>query len=241
MKTFKWGFWPRLFRWAGVAALTLMAARGFAVTTWDANTGTTGAQDGAGTWDAGITANWWNGTADVVWPNSTSAVAIIGTNSGAAGTITVSSTVTLNAIGIFAAGSGSYTLSGGTLSFGGSSPAITNGTGLTPTINSVIGESSAGTAIKFTGAGISSGTITLGGANTFTGSPTVSQATVVYNNLQNGGTASSFGAGANTVPIIVGNSGSAACIGYNGSGGSTDRPLNINGAATGNTISNNGS
>ena len=36
-----------------------------AIVTWDADTGTTGAQDGDGTWDA-TTANWWDGAADIV-------------------------------------------------------------------------------------------------------------------------------------------------------------------------------
>jgi len=226
--------------WTFALALALLAPTAFAATTWDANTGTTGAQDGGGTWDT-TTANWWNGTADVVWPNTTSTTATIGAASGAAGTINVSGTVILNQISIAAAGSGSYTLSGGTLSFGGTTPTISIAASLTPTINSVIGEGSAGTAIKFTATGIGSGSITLGGANTFTGSPTIAQATVNFNSLANGGSASSFGAGANTVPVIVGNSGSAAAATYTGPAASTDRPWTVNGAATGNTINNNGS
>jgi hypothetical protein len=39
--------------------------------TWDANTGTTGAQDGSGTW---VGNNWWNGTANVTWSAANNAV-----------------------------------------------------------------------------------------------------------------------------------------------------------------------
>jgi len=92
--------------------------------TWDANTGTSGPQDGSGTWST-ADANWWNGSTNVVWPNLTTSSAIIGANSGAAGTITASGSLTLNAITFNAPGSGTYTLTGGTLGFAGSSPTIT--------------------------------------------------------------------------------------------------------------------
>lgn len=35
---------------------------------WDADTGTTGAQDGNGIWNVAST-NWWNGSADIAWSN----------------------------------------------------------------------------------------------------------------------------------------------------------------------------
>lgn len=45
--------------------------------TWDANTGSTGAQNGSGTWStAGST--WWDGSANTSWVNSASAIANIG-------------------------------------------------------------------------------------------------------------------------------------------------------------------
>ena len=48
------------------AALVVYPAGLFAQAnpTWDATTGTTGAQDGAGTWNTSNT-NWWNGSANV--------------------------------------------------------------------------------------------------------------------------------------------------------------------------------
>src|SRR5882672_10563897 len=123
---------PILMKWIFAAVLALIAQVSFgAVTfTWDANTGTTGAQDGSGTWDAATSINWWNGTSDAVWPNTTATTAIIGAAGGTAGTVTVSGTVTLNAITAAAATSGNYTLSSGTLSFGGTTPTITIATNL---------------------------------------------------------------------------------------------------------------
>ena len=45
--------------------------------TWDANTGTSGAQDGAGTWSTN-NANWWNGSTDIAWTNANGDSAIFG-------------------------------------------------------------------------------------------------------------------------------------------------------------------
>ena len=53
--------------------------------TWDADTGTTGAQDGGGTWTSGG-AGWWNTTtsANATWTDGD--VATFGSGSGVAGT-----------------------------------------------------------------------------------------------------------------------------------------------------------
>ncbi len=145
-------------------------------TTWDADTGTAGAQDGTGTWDTS-TAKWWNGSADVAWPNTTSDTAIIGAGSGAAGTINVSGTITLNALTFNAAGSGNYLLSGGTaLSFGGTTPT------LTATANATINSPVSGTALTKAG----TGTLTLGGVNSFAGM-TVSAGILTLANSSAGG------------------------------------------------------
>ena len=118
---------------------------------------------------------------------------MIGAGSGAAGTVTVNGTVSVNTIQFNAPGSGNYTVTGGTLSMAGSSPAIGFGVaGPSPTINSVIGEASPGTAVYF-GNPSYRGTMTLNGTNTFSGTATLDEVTVYFNNLQNGGTASSFG------------------------------------------------
>ena len=67
-----------------------------ATLTFDANTATAGAQDGSGTWNT-ANVNWYNGTADLVWPNATD-TAVFG--AGTAGTYTVTVAGTINAGGI---------------------------------------------------------------------------------------------------------------------------------------------
>jgi fibronectin-binding autotransporter adhesin len=106
------------------ALAVLWPSMSHAQVTWDATTGTSGPQDGSGTWST-VDANWWNGSTNVVWPNLTTSSAIIGANSGEAGTITVSGSLTLNAITFNDPGSGAYTVTGGTLGFAGTSPTIT--------------------------------------------------------------------------------------------------------------------
>lgn len=126
-----------------------------AIVTWDAVTGTTGAQDGSGTWNT-VTANWWNGSTDVLWPNSTNDTAVVGAASGSAGTINISGTITLSNLTFNAAGSGNYTLAGGTLSFSGpAQPTIIVNTDAT------ISSSILGTNLNKSGAG----DLTLNGNN----------------------------------------------------------------------------
>src|SRR5262249_32221427 len=78
--------------------------------TWNANTSGTPV-DGSGTWSTS-NANWWN-SSDVNWINGSAAV--IGAGNGAAGTVTVSGSVTASQIAFKAPGSGSYTLGSGTV------------------------------------------------------------------------------------------------------------------------------
>jgi len=122
--------------------------------TWDADPATSGPQDGSGTWSTSD-ANWWNGSTDVVWPNLSTSSAIIGASSGAAGTITASGSLTLNAITFNAPGSGAYTLTGGTLGFAGTNPTIT--ANADATIESAI---TSGVGLTKSGAG----TLTLAGS-----------------------------------------------------------------------------
>lgn len=63
-------------RFAALLALLSTIASGQTLT-WDANTTTTAAQNGSGTWNTTGT-NWWDGTSNVSWVNSTSAIADIG-------------------------------------------------------------------------------------------------------------------------------------------------------------------
>lgn len=137
-----------------------------ATLTWDANTGTTGAQDGSGTWDNGVTANWWNGSSDVGWSDLGNAIF----DSGGSGayTVTIVSNITANTLTF---GSANYTVTGtNTL-------AITLGGSATITVNT-------NTTISAVLAGASNvtkngpGTLTLTTGNSLTGNLTVSGGTV---------------------------------------------------------------
>jgi autotransporter-associated beta strand protein len=91
--------------------------------TWDANLTGTGQPDGSGTW---LNANqWWNASinSNTTWINSLPNNAVIG-NGGAGGTITLG-TVTAGTV-TFNNFTGTYTLSGGTLSTSGGITAGTN-------------------------------------------------------------------------------------------------------------------
>jgi autotransporter-associated beta strand protein len=102
--------------------------------TWAAS-GVAPPSDGSGNWNSTGGTNWLTGSTYGAWGNTNADVAVFGVGSGAAGTITVGSVIT-NAITFNAAGSGSYLLSGGTISFQGTSPTITTASGVSATIAS---------------------------------------------------------------------------------------------------------
>jgi hypothetical protein len=98
--------------------------------TWDANTTTTGAQDGSGTWSYTLT-NWWNGSVDDYWGAPDSAV--FGMGGAGPFTVTLSDNIIANAITFNSSG---YTLtnaSGKSLALQGSA-VITAGAAATATI-----------------------------------------------------------------------------------------------------------
>lgn len=148
--------------------------------TWDATTGTTGAQDGAGTWNT-VANNWWDGAANVTWNNATPDSATFGTNSGAAGTVTVP-TLTTNTVGNItfnAPGSSGYNLAAGSsttskLNLSGT-PTITVATGVFATNTVVLMGTSftklgAGTFVLKTGAAnINSGPTVVGAGTLIVG------------------------------------------------------------------------
>jgi autotransporter-associated beta strand protein len=91
--------------------------------TWDAGF-TGGPNDGTGTWGPTLN-NWWSGSVDVIWPNTTSSIAQFGTGSGGNSAYVV----TVDPTGVTAGGvvfqNQAYTLTGSTLTVGGSLPTIT--------------------------------------------------------------------------------------------------------------------
>ncbi|MBP7951498.1 MAG: autotransporter-associated beta strand repeat-containing protein [Verrucomicrobiales bacterium] len=103
------------------SAILALAATGFPSMakdiTWDANTGTTGSQDGAGTWNT-INTNWWNG-ANVSFAGGDNVTFGSGAGAGSAGAIAVDAAgVTAGSLTFNQTGSGSYTFNGGSITGG---------------------------------------------------------------------------------------------------------------------------
>ncbi len=129
-------------RTVGFVAATLMAivasAQVSTTNTWDADIGTSGAQDGSGTWTANMSdTHWWNNSnVNTNWDNSVPPdLTIIGSGSGVAGTIALGDPITVGHLRFNAPGSGSYTLegNGNPLSFGITNPLLWVSTGVTVT------------------------------------------------------------------------------------------------------------
>jgi autotransporter-associated beta strand protein len=151
--------------WAFVCAMVLIIAGNIqaANLTWDANN--TGAlqTDGVGTW---LNANqWWNGSTNVTWNNTTPDNATIG-NGGAGNTITLG---TVNAGTVtFGSFTGTYTLSGGILNQSGGISVATNSVSISSVLSGSGGITKAG-----------AGTLTLSGnPNQFTGNTVISNGKV---------------------------------------------------------------
>ena len=85
-----------------------------------------GGNGGSGVWNTNNSANWWNGSSNVVWPatSSTDEDAIF---PAAAGTVTISGGVTVNDIAFTANG---YLIGGDLLTLDGAAPAISTSTGV---------------------------------------------------------------------------------------------------------------
>ena len=146
-----------------IAAVLLPLAAQATQLTWDANTSTTGAQDGPGTWDI-VTANWWNGTADVTFNPASPDGATFGAGAGTAGTVTLGTSIVCSNIIFNAATVGNYTVAGG-----GNTLAQTNRV-ILATVNGTISANLIGTGMTAShgAANAPSGVLILSGNNTFT-------------------------------------------------------------------------
>ncbi len=168
---------------AAPAALAIASSAWAANLTWDSGgLSPTHPADGGGFWDT-LTADWSNGTSDVVWDDVSTAV--FGDANGAAGTVTIddtSGTVTAAGLTFNAPGSGSYTIASNgvdTLTLSGSSPIISVSTGVSATIAPIVGSFGSYALQGSTATGLiikGLGTLTLSGANTYSGS------TIIENN-----------------------------------------------------------
>lgn len=156
-----------------LAAAVALYVPGAGATTryWDVNGGSVGS-GGTGTWNT--TSTYWNASSDGVagpffaWNNAAIDSAVF---AGTAGAVSLGA-VTANALTFDTSG---YSLTGGTLTLAGASPTISvTGTTGTASIGSVV----AGSA-GLTKAG--AGTLTLSGANTFSGGVSVSAGTLALN------------------------------------------------------------
>jgi autotransporter-associated beta strand protein len=205
-----------------LSAAGLISAVHAATLTWDASGANPAAPtDGLGTWDSTL-ATWSNGTADVAWPNTNADVAVFGANNGAAGAITTSA-VTANGITFNAAGSGTYALSGGTITLDGTTPTITSN------VDASIASAIAG-SVGLTKAG--TGILTLSGTNTYSGGTAVNAGTLTVKQPGTAvGTVTGQGLGAGAVSIP-----SAGTLYLDDEGNGTtggERILNVGNAITG--------
>ena len=178
--------------------------------TWDI-TPANGASitDGAGDWLNGA-GNWNTGSGDATWMNATPDSAIFGSG-GTAGTVTLTGAITAGGL-TFNAVTGSYTVTGNTLTLSGSPTIAVNDDAAT--INSTL----AGTTITKAG----TGTLTLGGVNSYTGLTTVSTGTLQITSLSALGTT----AAGTTVS-------NGAMLDISAAGTITGETLTLNGAGIG--------
>ncbi|HEY9250831.1 MAG TPA: autotransporter-associated beta strand repeat-containing protein, partial [Rariglobus sp.] len=197
MKTYRLTLLPALLGVLGTFAS--VRASSF---TFD-NTNTAGLQDGGGNWNT-TTANWWNGSADVAWPNLNTDEAVFGISStGTNNTVNVSA-VTAGKITFTALSAGNYQLLGGTITLAGTGASIVanntagNGAIIRSTLVASSGftKSGAGTLSFGAGADLSGvgGSIDLSGGNVFV-TPTTGGSAAAAWTISSSGT--NLGLGAN--------------------------------------------
>jgi fibronectin-binding autotransporter adhesin len=187
---------------------------------WDATSGP------SGTWDS-ITPNWYNGSTDTTWSSGSDAIFGTGPTKGpyaSGGTVTVDSggvavqSMTFNL--------GGYVLQTGPITLTGTPVFTVTNAADTATINSAIN----GTGIALTKSG--SGTLILGGSNSYTGGTTVNSGILeITNTTGSGTTTGSSGLGTGSVTI-----GASGTLWLNAASAATNTDL----AYGANAISGNG-
>jgi autotransporter-associated beta strand protein len=108
-----------LTSWLALVATLLCLAASMvqaADRTWDADSATAGSQDGDGAWNTANT-NWWTGSTNVNWTNSSSDTASFGVSSSGSYTVTLDEPITIGGMR-FNTGT-SYTLAGNALTLAG--------------------------------------------------------------------------------------------------------------------------
>jgi fibronectin-binding autotransporter adhesin len=180
----------------GLAVACAAVSAPAATLTW----GTSGT-GGGGNWDT-TTSNWFNGTSDVAWSNTTPDSAVF---AGTAGTVTLAEAITAADLTFTTAG---YTITGNTLTLSGT-PAIATGTGISATIASTLDGTSGFTK---TGAG----TLTLSAANSISGAAAVSAGRIVLGSNTALGTTAVTLDGGSIERNAVGSVGNAIAVGAGG-------------------------
>ncbi len=165
----------------------LAVTRGMAATLyWDTNGATTGSSGANGTWG---TNTYWStnsaGTsATTGYTSGADAVFSAGSNATGAYTVTVNGTQNVSSLTVE---EGTPTFSGGTINFSDTTPDFNVAAGLSVTVGSVI----SGThGLNYGGGG--SGILTLTGANTYSGTTTISNGFII---VGAGGTTGTLGTG----------------------------------------------
>ena len=105
-----------------ILLLTALTTPIHAQLSWDSDTATAGAQDGAGTWNTSNT-NWWNGSSNVSFTSGSNAV--FGSPASGAAVAVDAGGVTAGTLTFNAVGGSSYTFTGGPIT---ASSVIKNGT-----------------------------------------------------------------------------------------------------------------
>lgn len=175
---------------------------------WDPNLTSGATLGGSGTWDNGLTSNWWDGSNDVAWASGGTA-----DFTGTGSTVTIASGgLTAGGLNFFSSG---YTIAGAdstaTLTLGGSTPTI-NLNGNTAAISTVIIGAS-GLTIN----GGAGGMLTLSNQNQYTGDTTINGGTL---SLATGSIYSSYGFGNAQITIeggatvAIGGWGDGAAAGF---------------------------
>lgn len=197
-------------------------------------------KDDASTWINGDIVSDAGGAANTAYFNTVSGSVALGGlkyTAAANSTVTVGSGNTLgvggNILVTSTAGSASQTIQGGSLTGGangGPLGVLQNSAG-TFTIASTIVDNGAPTSFSVGGSG--TGTVSLTGANTYTGPTTVSGGTLAFNSIANGGSASAIGASTNASSNLVLQSGN---LRYTGATASTDRGFTLQNGGPSRTI-----
>ena len=191
--------------------------------TWNGGGGSNAPADGGGTWDNGITGNWWSAASSGASTWSDSSAAVFGAANGSAGTVTISGSVAPNSLSFLPSGDGStYTLSGGTIDLNGAAR----------TINCAVNATLASTLIDSTRTigGVTKtgeGRLTLTASNSFPGPVVFNAGTIAVPFVAVSGQNSPLGAG--TSLVFAGGT-----LEYTGNDAApaTDRTVALNGSGT---------